>query len=225
MHKTETAFGLGYYDGPNGELTHFFWCRPESVQHGPYRVLWMVYHDRAQFLELMALLKGLGDQVYLVTMREPPGIQLQDLIAEPFRQRRTREDSKFEPGIRAVAYAQFRICNLPACLAQTHLWDDSLRFNLPLTDPIEHFLDESSEWGGVAGHYVVTLSPSSGAERGLDATLPTLTASVGAFTRLWLGVRPATSLAMTDELSGPPGLLEQLDRVLRLPEPKPDWDF
>jgi hypothetical protein len=42
---------------------------------------------------------------------------------------------------------------------------------------------------------------------------------------LWLGVRPATGLAVTDELSGPPELLEALDWVLRLPDPKPDWDF
>jgi hypothetical protein len=48
---------------------------------------------------------------------------------------------------------------------------------------------------------------------------------VGAFTRLWLGVRPASGLAITDDLCAPPALLDQLDRVLRLPEPKPDWDF
>jgi hypothetical protein len=38
-------------------------------------------------------------------------------------------------------------------------------------------------------------------------------------------VRPATGLAITDELSGPSILLSQLDRCLKLPEPKPDWDF
>jgi hypothetical protein len=72
---------------------------------------------------------------------------------------------------------------------------------------------------------VVTLGPSSGAEPGQDAALPTLSASVGAFTRLWMGVRPATSLAITDDLSGPRALLENLDWLLRLPAPKPDWDF
>jgi hypothetical protein len=48
---------------------------------------------------------------------------------------------------------------------------------------------------------------------------------VNAFSRLWLGVRPASGLAVTDDLAGPSALLEQLDRVLLLPEPKPDWDF
>jgi len=48
---------------------------------------------------------------------------------------------------------------------------------------------------------------------------------VNAFTRMWLGARPATGLAVTDELTGPAALLEELDWALRLPEPKPDWDF
>jgi len=69
------------------------------------------------------------------------------------------------------------------------------------------------------------LGLSSVAEPGIDTTLPTLNASVGAFTRMWLGVRPATGLSWTDELSGPEELLEALDRLLCLPDPKPDWDF
>ena len=72
---------------------------------------------------------------------------------------------------------------------------------------------------------MVTLGPLSGAVVGVDGALPTLSASVGAFTRMWLGVRPATGLAVTDDLSGPQELLEELDGVLRLPDPKPDWDF
>ncbi|MBN1461555.1 MAG: hypothetical protein JXA57_18655, partial [Armatimonadetes bacterium] len=86
-------------------------------------------------------------------------------------------------------------------------------------------LEEGASWRGVAGRYLVTLGPSSGAELGENASLPTLRASVNAFTRMWLGVRPATGLAVTDDLSGPPELLDHLDSVLRLPEPKPDWDF
>ena len=100
-----------------------------------------------------------------------------------------------------------------------------MRFNLALHDPIERFLDEGAPWRGISGDYVVALGPHSGAELGRDETLPTLTCSVGAFTRLWLGVRPATGLAVTDELEGPEELLRELDGVLRLPEPKLDWDF
>jgi hypothetical protein len=42
---------------------------------------------------------------------------------------------------------------------------------------------------------------------------------------MWIGVRPATGLAMTDSLAGPDDLLRRLDEALRLPEPQPDWDF
>ncbi|NQT88677.1 hypothetical protein HQ560_18065 [bacterium] len=56
-------------------------------------------------------------------------------------------------------------------------------------------------------------------------SLPTLDATVNAFSRLWLGVRPASGLAVTDQLSGPPELLAALDAILRLPTPQPDWMF
>ena len=42
---------------------------------------------------------------------------------------------------------------------------------------------------------------------------------------LRLGVRPASGLAITDEISGPPALLEELNWALHLPECKTDWDF
>jgi len=38
-------------------------------------------------------------------------------------------------------------------------------------------------------------------------------------------VRPATGLAVTDALSGPPELLAALDETLRLPAPVTDWAF
>jgi hypothetical protein len=220
----KSCFGLGYYDGPDDELTHHLWCKAEG-QRGPYSINWMSYQTTEQFLELMALLRNLGDQVRLVRMCEPPGIQLQDMLQQPFKHRQMTEKSKFEGRMRASAYWQMRICDLPGCLEQTHLRCDELRFNLKLTDPIERYLDDDTPWRGVGGDYVVALGPSSGAEPGVDDGLPTLTASLGAFTRLWLGVRPATGLAVTDELDGPPELLERLDWALLLPEPKPDWDF
>ena len=118
-----------------------------------------------------------------------------------------------------------RVLDVPRCLALTRLRCGETRFNVSLTDPIERLLDHGAKWRGVAGDYVVTLGPSSGADAGHDPALPTLSASVNAFTRMWLGARPATGLAVTDELTGPAALLEELDWALRLPEPKPDWDF
>ena len=107
----------------------------------------------------------------------------------------------------------------------TRLPGASIRFNLNLSDPVERYLDPGVQWHGVGGNYVVTLGPASGAELGADPALPTLKATVNAFTRMWLGVLPASSLAATDDLDGPRELLEGLDSVLCIPQPKPDWDF
>jgi hypothetical protein len=222
---SENQFGLGYRDGPNGELTHHLWCSPDNVEFGPYFVQWMSYQNWQQFLELLALLKNLGDQVRLVSMREPQGLQLQDLLERPFRHHAITDKSPYPNRMSAYAFWQVRMLDVPGCLAATKLDCGEIKFNLRLSDPIEGLLDEGGPWRGVAGRYLVTLGAYSGAELGEDASLPTLTASANAFTRMWLGVRPATGLSVTDDLSGPPELLDHLDSVLRLPEPKPDWDF
>ncbi len=225
MLSTKNGFGLGYCDNSTNELTHHFWCGADNVEQGPYNIEWITFQTREQFLELMALIKSLGDQVHLVKMQEPPGIQLQDLLEKPLRQYRVTEKSRFQSIMQAAAYWQVRICNLSECMAQTHLPGDKVRFNLRLSDPIDSLLDERAPWRGLTGNYVVRLGPSSGIETGIDKTLPTLVATIGAFTRMWLGVRPASSLAITDQLSAPQELLERLDWILRLPEPKLDWGF
>ena len=48
---------------------------------------------------------------------------------------------------------------------------------------------------------------------------------MNAFTRLWLGVRPASGLTLTDDLAGPDELLTALDEALRLPTANPEWGF
>jgi len=225
MLSAKNGFGLGYYDSQTNILTHHFWCEAEKVGEGPYNIKWVSFQTRDQFLELMALIKSLGDQVRMVRMREPQGIQLQDLLNKPFKQYQVSAKSNFESIMRAEAYWQVRICDLIGCMARTHLQGDEVRFNLKLSDPIDSLLDEKAPWYGLSGNYVITLGPSSGAEPGIDKTLPILMTSVGSFTRMWLGIRPATGLAVTDQLSGPQELLEKLDWILRLPDPKFDWDF
>jgi len=221
----DNGFGLGYPDGPNGELTHLIWFSTKAMEFGPLNAWFITYQTTEQFLELMGLLVHLGDNVQLVRMREPADIQLQDLIHQPFRRRRMTEKSEYENRVRATAYWQMRICDVKASVAAAKLRGETVRFNLKLTDPIAAELDEDAGWRGVGGDYVVTFGPESSAARGSEAGLPILEASVGAFTRLWLGVRPATGLAVTDNLRGSAELLTALDRVLRLPTPKPDWDF
>lgn len=221
------GFGLGFFDGPGGELSHHMWIHPRgNVENGPYYVYWTAWQTPEQFLELMGVLRNLDDQIPLMYVWESNGIQLQDLGSHPVRDRVVSTGSKYDARMTAFAWWQMRINDVPACVAATTLpVADAVRFNLRLTDPIESSIDEGAPWRGVAGDYVVTFGSESAATPGSDAALPTLEASVNAFTRLWLGVRPASALAMTSELTAPSELLSALDRTLRLPSPNPDWMF
>ena len=221
---TDKPFGFGYYDGPDGTLSHFIWGDAEG-EHGPYSVSAMAYQNAGQLMELLALIRSLGDQVSSFRMVEPADIQLQDLLKQPFRHRRGTAGSKHENKIGSTAYWQMRILDLQTCLANTTLDGPTAQFNLTLSDPVVDHLDDGSNWRGIAGEYTVTLGSESSATPGTKKDLPTLAASVGAFSRLWFGVRPASSLAITDELRGPTELLSQLDATLRLPRPHLGWEF
>ena len=116
--------------------------------------------------------------------------------------------------------------DVATCIEATRLETlTPLRFNLTLSDPVEGFLGQRQGWRGTAGDYTVTLGESSRAEQGHTPGLPVLKASVGAFSRMWMGVRPATSLSLTDDLTGKKELLRRLDLTLRLPTPFVGWDF
>ena len=219
-----SGFGLGYCDD-SGELTHCLWMIGMGKENGPYSIEWMIYRNYEQLVELLALLKSFGDQIRLVTLAEPPAIQFQDFLSTPFYYRSISEKSRFENTVRASAWRQMRICDLEKCLSATHLPGEDIRFNLVLTDPIEKYLDDDIEWRGIAGNYVVSLGQNSGAERGASEQLPTMKASVGAFTRLWYGILSASVLSCSDDLSAPSDLISMLDRKIRLPRPNVDWDF
>lgn len=224
LHWIKNGFGLGYNDGPQGELSHFVWIKPKG-EFGPYDVMIYAFRNYDQFRELMMVLKSLGDQVLMFRMREPAGVQLQDLIHQPFRYRGITAKGEFENTAKASAYYQFRILNIEKCFKQTHLPYGDIDFNLELNDPITQFLDNGDPWQGISGYYTIHLGKESLAGKGTNKNLPTMKASVGAFTRLWMGVRPASGLATTDDIDAPENLLEELDSLLRLPPPKPDWDF
>jgi len=223
MLASKNGFGLGYFD-EEGNITHHIWCSTDDLESGPYYVRWLAYHNRDELFELLGLIRDLGDQVASVRIHEPPEIQLQDLIRKPFRLRQLTRRSKHENRVNAIAYWQVRILDLAGCLKDTHLRSE-VRFNLVLNDPIERFLEEDDGWRGISGEYTITLGPDSAASRGKTEGLPELRASVGAFSRLWLGVRPASGLAWTDQLSGPSELLTELDRALAVPRPSCDWDY
>ena len=158
-------------------------------------------------------------------MIEPPNVQIQDFLTKPFYYRSITNQSKFQNIIRATAWWQLRILDLKGCLKYTHLDSDDVRFNLILDDPIEKFLDSDSKWKGLSGEYIITLGARSSAKMGSEKGLPTMKASVGAFTRMWMGVLSASVLAVSDELSAPAKLLKALDKLINLPNPKIDWGF
>ena len=218
------GYGLGYSDGAEGSLSHYFWASSEDG-YGPCFIRILVYQNHDQLKELLALLKSMGDEIQLVTLLEPPEIQLQDLIKQPFRGMSISRRSSYEQNNHAKAVWQVRICDLPGCLEKTHMLGTPISFNLSLYDPIEESLPITAPWRGISGEYTISLGPESHAVAGTSASLPTLTASVGAFSRLWLGVRPASGLAVTDQLNGPEELLQQLDRLLVLPKAYLGWDF
>ena len=158
----------------------------------------------------------------MISMTEPPGVQLQNFVHKPFMGRRFSLGKNTEYQIEAHANWQMRLTDLEGCLAQTHLKGHEVRFNLELNDPIEDFLDRDQEWRGVGGQYIATLGPRSGAEPGLNPKLPTLAASVGTFTRMWLGVLSSSALSASGSLQASQDLLSKLD-AFYLPTPHPDW--
>lgn len=223
--RAPNGFGLGYFDDAVETPSHCLWCGTHQSARGPYAVEFMAWKTRAQFLELMGLIKQWGDQVRLVTMSEPACIQLQDLLDRPTQHFWSTMGGEFASFNRAHANYQYRILNLEACMAATRVSGPEVRFNLVLGDPMSDAPVAGVDWPGIAGTYRVRLGAESAVERGTDPSLPTLTASVGAFTRLWLGVRTASGLAVTDSLSGPQELLAALDATLSMPPPVTDWQF
>jgi len=228
------GFGFGYER--DGALTHCVWLVAEEMEHGPYQVQMLAYQDGPQLLELLALLKSLGDQVSSIEMHEPPDIQLQALLKEPFRHRRNTRNSDHAAYHRGAAWWQLRMLDVDACVAARRWPGEKVQFNLKLTDPVAEFLPDGP-WRGCAGDYWISVGPSSWAEPGHRDDLPTLRASVNAFSRLWFGVGPATGLAVTDGLdvgapvhgsdfmASPACLLERLEEALCLPPPRTGWDF
>ncbi|MFK7915358.1 MAG: GNAT family N-acetyltransferase [Pseudomonadales bacterium] len=219
----DNGFGLGY--DTDGVLSHFIWLAYDDAEHGPYQLRWLCYQDDAQLLDLLGLLKSLADQVYSVSITEPVELQLQTLLQRPLRQRHTTEGSDHQGGHRVVAWWQFRVLDVPACvgaIASTQ----TLELGIEVSDPLAERLPETASWHGVAGRYRVSLGPQSRAiqDAPLD-DLPLLKIGVGALTRLLWGIMPATSLQLMGELSGPPELLQQLDTALLMPRASVGWEF
>lgn len=228
LQLTSNWFALGYRDAAASDrISHFILFSTED-EHGPYNVDWLAYESREQLMQLMALVASLGEQVATVRIREPAHLQLQDLVRQPFRRMTIGRGGKHAAEHHSLAYCQLRMLDPAACLERTHLVGPSVRFNLELNDPLDALLpddDPDLPWRGCGGRWRVELGADSSAERGDEPGLPTLRASVGAFTRLWLGVRAASVLRLSDELAAEDALIEQLDDAVRLPPTRIGYEF
>ena len=208
----------------DGRLTQFLLGSMKD-EYGPLVVDMLASETPEGLLELLGLLRALGDQFDLVTVNdEPAGLQLQDLLREPLRHSRVVSMTGGHAALHdAMAMQQDRILDLDACIGAVHLRTPPVEFGLRLRDPLGDMDDAG--WSGIGGEYTVRLAASSTVDTGLDPSLPVLDASVNAFTRLWLGVRPAGGLALTDDLAGPAELIDALDVALRLPVPRAGWSY
>ncbi len=216
---------LGYRD-EGGHLTHFALGTLKG-EYGPWRISLMAYQTTDQLLELLRMIRELGDQLRSVMMYEPPHAQLQNLVRNPIRERDRSLGSEHESGNRALAWWQLRILDVAACVAARRWVGEPLSFNLTLTDPAERWLADA-DWSGVAGDYTVTIGSESTAVPGHGPGLPLLRASVASFTRLWFGVARASTLVVSDGpdgLEAPPDLVARLDDAFLLPTPVPGWPF
>ncbi len=210
----ENGFGLGYRDD-DGTLTHFLWATAKG-EHGPYDVRDWAWRTTDQLLELLGLLRSLGDQVRTVIVPEPTAVQLAVLVRQPVRKKISRSTGEHRYQRWPSAWWQARILDLPTCLAALPPTEE-LYCNLSVSDPLG--LD------AVAGEWIVRFGTTTTVERGHEEDLPTISASVNALSRLWLGVRPASTLAATDDLEASPDLLATLDRLIALPRPDVQMDF
>lgn len=227
IYGTMADGGLGYgYLDQKGKLTHHIWLSDANLLGGPLNIYWWSYQNEEQLFELLQLVKSLEDQIVSVKTMELPGLNLQDLLERPFHYSTLTENSKHQYKVSASAFWQMRILDLKKCISLTKLPFGSLEFNLKLADPIEKYLsNENVSWRGISGDYIVTLGKESVAHGGSNPKLPTLEASVGAFTRIWLGCDKVSRLKMTDDLKASEKLITDLDNILSLPLPYPDHPF
>lgn len=222
VQNSPTDFGLGFRDEA-GTLTHHMWIHADTTGAGPYRVWWTAFTTVEQYVELLGLLRNFGDQVYLLWMTEPPGIQLQDFIERPFRTERLRRRGEYETTNRALANYQYRILDVERAFAIAARKVDLPSFTMRVGDPVTRYLSGDESWRGVGGDYRVD---SSGAHRLAEpATTIDLEIGVGDLTRAWLSVLPMSTLAAIGGVHVSPDLAKALDRAFAGPTPRTDWMY
>ncbi len=223
MDFSGNCFVLGFRN-EDGELTHHIFFEKIAGENGPAYTGWLVYGNPSQFRNLLLVIKSLGDQLDIVRINEPPGVQIQALLKKPLSTRR-RTLKSVQAETRTLSWTQCRILDLEGCINGMNCPGESCSFNLRLHDPITDIMEKSRGWRGCSGDYTVFLSSDSRAVPGISPGLPMMECSVNTFTKLWNGsVRP-TLLPFTDSISAPPELLRAVEKAVPMPEPSFDWEL
>lgn len=217
-------YGLGYRD-EEGDISHFVWLWRKGDSHGPLQVKFLAYQTQEQLLELLAVIARLGDQVHAVRMDEPHSIKLRDFIVYPHKQARITAESKYSYASTVQAPWQLKILDLEKCVSAFDLAGIDLEFNLELHDPLAEYADSESP-AVISGEYSLKLGEESCLKSEPVKRLPTLTASINAFTRMYLGAATPTELKTSSLFSAPPELLQDLEETfVQLPEPQLEMYF
>ena len=244
LHSTDTfraelqfvhnGFGLGFRDA-QATLTHFLWFDAENVERGPYRVAMIAYQNTQQLMELMGLIRSLGDQIYSVTMMEPRELQLQQVLNRPLRVSHVTKGGRYPQIVQSTAWWQVRILDVCGCLQTLsgRLPDgvDNFRFSMEVVDPIHKIFERfglADGWQGESGCYQVHVENGRPLEvHRLEAHVdePHLRCSVNALSRMVWSVMPASSLALTDELGADPETLAVCDELFAGARPVTGLDF
>ena len=127
--------------------------------------------------------------------------------------------------MRSIAYQQLRICNLENCIKAVKYQGESYSFNLSLTDPINDFLEEGDKVYTCEGDFTVTIGTESSIKNGLIESLPLIKGNINGFTRLWIGIIPATTIGLVEDLQIDDVLIDNLVNTFYKPEARSDLDY
>ena len=214
----------------DGAISHFVAVTSKG-EHGPDRIIQWAYATQTQCLELLRMVQEWGDQVDLVRFTEPRWMQAQDLIVHPGHEFRRTGGSKAESRIDADAWWQLRILDLQTCIRAMRPSDEAFSVSVQVSDPIDRHLRDGGyegSWTSLEGTWNLRFGETNRAERieGIAPGDADVVTSVGALSRWWFGVVPASTLAVLGEIEADPDVLTSLDRLTaHLPKPQIGWDL